>query len=255
MRDDMVQITLITIDNYGPWTHKLGNDREHKLQMYQASLFETIQNMFSVRGGLVFSNRFDEFFAISDGISYSMHLEIKTKLQELFPFEISMAIANSKSPYLANKEAFVAQSALNCKNSISAAVRKDAIDERVYLIHLDIEGITQMRMKTTPFDITMLVQATHQIISHYCYENKLLGFFMGGDNFVIVSDDSPKIHSRNLTSMIQKNLGIVVNCGIGEEKTARIAMAIATKNLDEIRKLRGSGQDFPRILDGKTITN
>ena len=84
----MVQITLISIDNYGPWTHTLGNDREHKLQMYQASFYETLQNMFSVHGGLVFSNRFDEYFAITDGISYSTHIDIKTKIQQLFPFEI-----------------------------------------------------------------------------------------------------------------------------------------------------------------------
>ena len=58
----MVQLTILTIEGYGPWTHTLGNDREHKLQMYQASLYESIQNMFSVRGGLAFSNRFDEFF-------------------------------------------------------------------------------------------------------------------------------------------------------------------------------------------------
>ncbi len=248
----MVQITLLTNDDYGPWTHTLGNDREHKVQMYQSSLYETIQNMFSIQGGLVFSNRFDEFFAITDGISYSTHMEIKTKLQNLFPFEISMAIANSKSPFLANKQAHLAQMSTGYSNTISASVKKDAINDRVHLIHLDIEGISQMRKSISPYEITLLVQATHQIISHYCYENKLLGFFMGGDNFVIISDEKPQTHSKNLAVLIQKNLHIIVNCGIGEEKTARIAMAMATKNLDKIRMLREQGYDFPRILDNKT---
>ncbi|QLH06868.1 GTP cyclohydrolase IIa [Nitrosopumilus ureiphilus] len=251
----MVQITLLTIDNYGSWTHTLGNDREHKLQMYQSSLYEATQNMFSVYGGLVFANRFDEFFAITDGISYSTHLEIKTKLQDLFPFEISMAIANAKSPFLANKQAHLAQISMDCSNLISAAIRKDSVNDGVHLIHLDIEGITQMRKNTSPYEITLLVQATHQIISYYCYDNNLLGFFMGGDNFVIVSDSQTQTHSKNLAALIQKNLNIVVNCGIGAEKTARIAMAMATKNLDEIRRLRGLGCDFPRILDNNTAVN
>lgn len=251
----MVQITLLTNDDYGPWTHTLGNDREHKVQMYQSSLYQTLQNMFSVRGGLVFSNRFDEFFAISDGISYSDHMDIQDKLRTLFPFEISMAISNSATPFLANKQAYMAKISNDNHNSISSDIKKDAINTGVHLIHLDIEGIAKIRKNTTPYDITLLVQATHQIISHYCYENKLLGFFVGGDNFVIISDENPQTHSKNLSDLIRKHLNVVVNCGIGEEKTARIAMAMATKNLDEIRRLRGQGYDFPRILDNNTPVN
>lgn len=253
MRDSiLVQITLLTNDDYASWTHTLGNDREHKVQMYQSSLYETIQNMFSIHGGLVFANRFDEFFAITDGISYSTHMEIKTKLQNLFPFKISMAISNSHYPFLANKQAHLAQMAVDCSNTISTSIKKDAINDGVHLIHLDIEGISQIRKNTSPYEITLIVQATHQIISHYCYENKLLGFFMGGDNFVIISDQKPQTHSKNLAIIIQKNLHIIVNCGIGEEKTARIAMAMATKNLDKIKMLRVLGYGFPRILDNET---
>ncbi len=248
----MVQITLITNDDYGPWTHTLGNDREHKVQMYQSSLYQTLQNMFSVRGGLVFSNRFDEFFAITDGISYSDHMEIKTKLQTLFPFELSMSISNSSLPLIANKQAHAAKMTTNRTDAISAAVDKDAIHERIHLIHLDIEGITEMRKTASPYDITLMVQATHQIVSHYCYENKLMGFFVGGDNFVIISDKNPQIHSKLLAERIHKDLKIIVNCGIGEEKTARIAMAMATKNLDLIRHVRKHNETFPRILDNKT---
>ena len=251
----MVQITLLTNDDYGPWTHTLGNDREHKVQMYQSSLYETIQNLFSVQGGLVFSNRFDEFFAITDGISYSTHMEIKTKLQSLFPFEISMAISNSASPFLANKQAYLTKLSDDCNNTISADINKNAVNEDVHLIHLDIEGISQMTKNTSPYEITLLVQATHQIVLNYCYEHQLLGFFVGGDNFVIISDDIPQTHSKNLADLIQKRLHVIVNCGIGEEKTARIAMAMATKNLDKIRELRGLGYDFPRILDNNTIVN
>ena len=250
--DKMVQITIITNDDYGPWTHTLGNDREHKVQMYQCSLYKTLQNLFSVRGGLVFSNRFDEFFAISDGISYSDHLDIKTKLQSLFPFEISMSISNSPLPLQANKQAYAAKMAVNCTDTISAALDSDSENDGIHLIHLDIEGITEMRKTTSPYDITMMVQATQQIVSYYCYENMLMGFFVGGNNFVIISDKNPQIHSKLLTAKISKHLNIIVNCGIGEEKTARIAMAMATKNLDMIRHVRKYNDSFPRILDNKT---
>jgi len=113
-----------------------------------------------------------------------------------------MAISNSKSPFLANKQAHLAQMSMDCSNSISIAIKKDAINDGVHLIHLDIEGISQMRKNTSPYEITLIIQATHQIISHYCYENKLLGFFMGGDNFVIISDEKPQTHSKNLAALI-----------------------------------------------------
>ena len=251
----MVQITLLTNDNYGPWTHTLGIDREYKVQMCQSSFYETIQHMFSNYGGLVFPNRFDEFFIVSNGISYSLHLEIKTKLQNLFPFEISMAISDSKYPFLASKQAHMAKISTDHIHQIYGEIKKEALTDRVHLIHLDIEGITEKRKRFSPYEIALLVQATHQIISNYCYDHKLLGFFMGGDNFVIVSDDVPQIHSKNLADLIQKNLNVVVNCGIGNEKTARVSMAIATKNLDGIRMLRRFSDDYPRILTRKTSTD
>ena len=32
----MIQITIIKITGYGPWTLTLGSDREHEIQMLQA---------------------------------------------------------------------------------------------------------------------------------------------------------------------------------------------------------------------------
>ena len=245
----MVQLTILTIDEYGPWTHTLGNDREHKLQMYQASLYETIQNMFSVKGGLAFSNRFDEFFIITDGIGYYDHIEIETKLKEMYPFKISMSIANSKYPFVANRRAHLTKLKTGYDKPVVASFNKENSNEKVHLIHLDIEGITKIRQTSTPYDISLLIQATHHVISVYCYENQLLGFFMGGDNFVIISDENTKEHSEEIAKRIKQNIHVDVNCGIGEEYTARIAMAMATKNLDEIRRIREISKRYPRILD------
>ena len=43
----MIQITIIKITGYGPWTLTLGSDREHEIQMLQASLYLQIQKLFS----------------------------------------------------------------------------------------------------------------------------------------------------------------------------------------------------------------
>lgn len=57
------------------------------------------------------------------------------------------------------------------------------------------------------------------------------------------------MHSKLLSVKIKKHLNIIVNCGIGEEQTARIAMA--TKNLDVLRHVRKHNDTFPRILDNQ----
>ena len=65
----MIQTTIIKITGYGPWTLTLGSAREHEIQMLQASLYLQIQKLFSEKNCLVFSNRSDEFFAITSGIT------------------------------------------------------------------------------------------------------------------------------------------------------------------------------------------
>ena len=102
MNQPRVQLTLIQIDNYGPWTSTLGNDREHRLQVLQADLYSTLQTYFSMRNGLVFFNRFDEMLAVTNGISLEEHKEIQSKVQALFPFTVSMSIGVDVTPFKAH---------------------------------------------------------------------------------------------------------------------------------------------------------
>ena len=55
----MIQMTLIQIDNYGPWTVTPRPRTESDLQMLQASLFADLNNHFGNKKGLVFFTRFD----------------------------------------------------------------------------------------------------------------------------------------------------------------------------------------------------
>jgi len=43
----MIQLSILKITEYGPWTLTLGSDREHELQMLQASLYKEVQKLFS----------------------------------------------------------------------------------------------------------------------------------------------------------------------------------------------------------------
>ncbi len=42
----MIQLSILKINDYGPWTLTLGSDREHELQILQASLYVELQKEF-----------------------------------------------------------------------------------------------------------------------------------------------------------------------------------------------------------------
>ena len=88
----MVQITIIKINDYGPWTLTLGSDREHELQMLQASLYKEIQKLFSEKNCLAFLNKADEFFVITNGLTLDDHIAIQKKFENSFDLKLSMSI-------------------------------------------------------------------------------------------------------------------------------------------------------------------
>ena len=88
----MIQLTIIRIEGYGPWTVTLGNDREAQLQMLQAKIYHDVQRLFSAKDGIVFFNRFDEYFAITNGLGAGDHREIQSELAKTYK-DLSMSMA------------------------------------------------------------------------------------------------------------------------------------------------------------------
>ena len=102
-----IQLTIIKIEEYGPWTITLGTDREAELQMLQANFYCDLQRLFSAKDCLVYSNRFDEYFAITNGLSVADHLVIESELAGLYKkLKVSMAIGNGVTPFQANLDAY-----------------------------------------------------------------------------------------------------------------------------------------------------
>src|SRR5438094_9299940 len=98
----MIQLTIIKITEYGPWTLTLGSDREHRLQILQATLYKEIQNLFSERNCLAFPNRFDEIFVITNGLSVDHHIKFQKELAKYFQLALSMSIEQRNTPNDAN---------------------------------------------------------------------------------------------------------------------------------------------------------
>lgn len=246
----MIQLTIIKITGYGPWTLTLGSDREHKLQMLQSSLYEETQKLFSEKNCLVFANRFDELFVITNGLSLNDHMEIQKKLKDSFELELSMTIGYGQSPFDANLQADSARKSkviLNKELDIFGFVDGKS-EQTVSIIHMDVDGSTSISAKKSPYEISSLIFKLYSEMSEFFLMQNSLTFFMGGDNFMIISSPTAKENVTKFLELIEKKYGISMNCGIGTAMTAREAANLATKSLDTIREMRDSGKK-QRVLE------
>lgn len=247
----MIQLSILKITEYGPWTLTLGSDREHELQMLQASLYKQIQKLFSEKNCLVFLNRSDEFFVVSNGLTLDDHIEIQKTLEELFEVHLTISIGFGESPFEANLKAYDGRKnniILNKEHNIFGFI-DDKSKFNVSIMHLDVDDLKSKRKDTSPYEISAIIFDLHSKIIKYFIEKKSLTFFMGGDNYMVVASNEAKNSVQSFIDMIKNNDDIILNCGIGNAETSRDAVKLATKALDTIRDIRDSGKPKPDVYE------
>jgi len=241
------------ITGYGPWTLTLGSDREHELQMLQASLYQKIQELFSKRNGLVFPNRSDEFFAVTNQISLDEHVEIQKELESNFDIKLSMSIGSGISPFDANVSANndkKSKKFLNEKYNIYGSINGQS-EQNVTIMHIDVDGLTKKREMISPYETSSIMFKLYSKMSDFFLEKKSLAFFMGGDNFMVISNSEHKQNAQNFIDVVKRDMDLLLNCGIGSGTTARAAAKLATQSLDTIREIRDSGKEKPEVYELK----
>ena len=247
----MIQLSILKITEYGPWTLTLGSDREHELQMLQASIYKQIQKLFSEKNCLVFLNRSDEFFVVSNGLTLDDHIEIQKTFKELFEVNLTISIGFGKSPFEANLKAYDAKQnniILNEEHNIFGFI-DDQSELNVSIMHLDVDDLKSKRKDNSPFEISLKIFELYSKIAKYFIKKNSLTFFMGGDNYMVVASNDAKNSVQNFIDMIKNNDDISLNCGIGNARTSRDAVKLATKSLDTIREIRDSGKQKPDVYE------
>jgi len=256
MKSSRVQVTLIQIDNYGPWTSTLGSDREHRLQILQAELYSTLQRQFSSKNGLVFFNRFDEMLAVTNGISHTEHREIQSNVLELFPFTVSMSIGVDVTPFKAHVHASKLLQAAGSAQSeerrgVLAVGESMPVDEAyAQIIHIDVDGITSISDHSFAFETSLRLQRSHLDLMTLFRQLDSLLFYLGGDNFMAVT---PELSEENVAEKLSNYSlnGLRLKFGLGQAKTAREAAKIATMNLEHVRHERNRWIISPTPRDNR----
>ena len=247
----MIQLTILKITEYGPWTLTLGSDREHELQMLQASLYKEVQKLFSEKNCIVFLNRADEFFVVSNGLDLEDHIKIQESLEKLFEVRLTISIGIGDSPFEANLKAYEGKKnkiILNNEHNIFGFLNGKS-DSQISIMHLDVDDLTSRRNTDSPYEISSTIFELYSKMSKFFLEKNSLTFFMGGDNFMVVSNDEAKKSVQDFINMIKNDENISLNCGIGNANTGRDAAKLATKSLDTIREIRDSGKEKPEVYE------
>jgi GTP cyclohydrolase IIa len=243
-----MHLTVIKIDKYGPWTLTLGSDRESTLQMLQARIYFDIQRLFSEKHCIVYPNRFDEYFAITNGLLISELADIQRELTKLYPqLGFSMALGYGDTPTQADISAFEAR-----KNGVQIASQEifghslhvnqlgnHMTDIRI--MHIDVSGLSKLNMKMSPYQVTSMIFGIYSRLVEKFVEKECLTFYLGGDNFMVVASNILKEEAGDILLRITEDTRIPLNCGIGKGKTGREAAMNATRALDKIRELRDNG--------------
>jgi GTP cyclohydrolase IIa len=161
-----------------------------------------------------------------------------------------MTIGYGQSPFEANLQADKARKSktlLNKDLNIFGFVNGKS-EQTVNIMHMDVDGSTSISVKKSPYEISSLMFKLYSEMSEFFLAQNSLTFFMGGDNFMIISSPTGKENATKFLELIEKKYGVSMNCGIGTAKTAREAANLATKSLDTIREMRDSGKT-QRVLE------
>jgi GTP cyclohydrolase IIa len=240
----MIQLTIIRIEGYGQWTLTLGSDREAQLQMLQARIYHDVQRLFSERESIVFFNRFDEYFAITNGLGVDDHLHIQHELTKLYDnMLMSMTIGAGKTAFEANLNAYRTRKEgrmLDGNSRIFGSVQPQA--DVAQIMHIDIDSSAKVGNWLSPYELTALVMKIYSRLAEEFLKHDSLAFFLGGDNVMVISNGMSKEQADIVLKKVTAGNDIKLNCGIGIGKTGRRAAEAATKALDTIRDLREEGK-------------
>ena len=197
---------------------------------FKRGFYFDIQRLFSEKHCIVYPNRFDEYFAITNGLLISELENIQRELAKLYPqLGFSMAVGSGDTPSQADREAFEAR-----KNGVqiaSSGIYGHDLDGNqlgnhktdIRILHIDVSGLSKLNLKMSPYQVTSMIFGIYSRLVDKFMEKDCLTFYLGGDNFMVVASNILKEEVENILLGITEDTSIPLNCGIGKGKTGREA--------------------------------
>ncbi len=184
------QVTLVQVDNYGPWTVTPEPRREVDLQTLQSRLYADLSQLFGNREGYVFFTRFDNMIAVTNGLDREAHALIQESVANRYPVTVSLGVATDPSPAAALGDATnQLQAAGSAQDEDRTQILgggflagADRTDADVQIAHFDVIDATgKYTDKLNAFDSFIRIEQGYaELMRHMRRAHDSLSFFVGG---------------------------------------------------------------------------
>jgi GTP cyclohydrolase IIa len=238
------QLTLVQIDNYGPWTVTPEPRPEMDLQALQSRLFADLASFVGSRDGYAFTTRYDNLVAVTNGLDRSDHRRLQESLGNRYPVTVSLGVGVDRSPATALDEA-TAQ--VQAAGSAQDGDRREALgfadgprtpeSDDVSIAHFDVDDVTgEYTDRLNAYDSLLVVdRAAVSLMGHLREAHGGLVFFVGGDNFVAAVPDLSTAAYQGAIDHVAEETGVSLKVGVGTGPTAADAGMTAKHALEECR--------------------
>ncbi|PSP78087.1 GTP cyclohydrolase IIa [Halobacteriales archaeon QS_1_68_20] len=243
------QVTLVQIDNYGPWTVTPEPRREVDLQTLQSRLYADLSQSFGTADGYVFFTRFDNMVAVSNGFSMDDHALVQESLGNRYPVTVSFSVATGTTPVKALEDA---TRQLQEQGSAQDRSRREILAGRtveeghsepddVTIAHFDVNDMTEEYTdQYNAFDAFVHVEQGYAELMRYMrQEHDSLCFFVGGDNIIAVTPDLDPGDYESAIEHVREAVDVELKVGVGQATTAGDA-GMAAKHALETCRARGT---------------
>ncbi len=239
------QITLIQIDNYGPWTVTPEPRREVDLQTLQSRLYADLAQLVGREGGYVFFARFDNMIAVTNGLDLDDHAAIQESIGNRYPVSISMGVGTAPIPRVALTDATeVLQTAGSAQDHNRREILggetlagADRSEDDLRIAHFDVINVTGTYTdQVDAFETFIAVEQGYAaLMRHMHREHDSLSFFVGGDNTIAVCPEVEEGAYEDAVSHVEEAAGVSLQVGVGTGRNAHDAGMAAKHALEECR--------------------
>ncbi len=239
------QVTLIQIDNYGPWTVTPEPRREADLQTMQSRLYADISQFVGNHGGYTFFTRFDNMIAVTNGLSLEDHAVLQESVGNRYPVTLSLGVATGTSPVQALADA---TELVQDAGSAQDKNRREILDGRVVdaghdtrddvqIAHFDVIDATgEYTDELNAYDTFIEIEQGYaELMRHMRHSHRSLSFFVGGDNIIVVCPNLEEADYREAIGHVEQAVDVELQVGVGRGADAHNAGMAAKHALETCR--------------------
>jgi GTP cyclohydrolase IIa len=247
------QLTLVQIDNYGPWTVTPKPRREVDLQTLQSRLFADVSQLVGNREGYAFFGRFDNMVTVTNGLDRADLALVQEAIGNRYPVTASLSTAVDSSPVAALGRA---SAQLQDAGSAQDDSRRERLlgetlpeaeraDGDVQIAHFDVDDATgKYTDRLNEFDAFIRIEQGYaELMGHMREAHDSLSFFVGGDNVIAVCSDLSAADYHAAIDHVADAVGVELKVGVGRARVAQAA-GMAAKHALETCRATGSSVEF-----------